>query len=231
MSDAQRLAFSAAVALLLLVASASVFHASPRFPGSLGGSLLGMGAAALMLLLLVYPLIKYSGWLKRAVTRFVSMRALLAFHVWAGVVGGLLGIVHTGHRYQSPLGIALVITMLIVIVTGFLGRYYLPQISSGLRELHGRLAVLRAAYDRASADLASGRIAVGKAPKALDVPGVPVLGLVNGIADLEYMIGSREVTRAVFTRWIVAHVVASIAMYLLLSLHVAGEIYFGLRWL
>jgi len=29
----------------------------------------------------------------------------------------------------------------------------------------------------------------------------------------------------------VAHVVAAILMYLLLALHIAGEIYYGLRWL
>jgi hypothetical protein len=32
-------------------------------------------------------------------------------------------------------------------------------------------------------------------------------------------------------RWIIAHVVAAILMYLLLTLHIGGEIYYGLRWL
>ena len=31
--------------------------------------------------------------------------------------------------------------------------------------------------------------------------------------------------------WIVAHVIAAILMYLLLTLHVAGEVYYGPRWL
>ena len=61
--------------------------------------------------------------------------------------------------------------------------------------------------------------------------GVPILQLVDGIADLEYAIGSRETVKSIFMPWIVAHVIASILMYLLLLLHIAGEVYYGLRWL
>ncbi|MDU0955262.1 MAG: iron reductase, partial [Bradyrhizobium sp.] len=61
--------------------------------------------------------------------------------------------------------------------------------------------------------------------------GVPILRLVEGIADLEYAIGSREMVKRMFMPWIVAHVTTAILMYLLLALHVAGEIYYGLRWI
>ena len=37
--------------------------------------------------------------------------------------------------------------------------------------------------------------------------------------------------KKIFTRWIVAHVVAAILMYFLLALNIGGEIYYGLRWL
>ena len=60
---------------------------------------------------------------------------------------------------------------------------------------------------------------------------VSVRQLVEGIADLEYAVCSREAIKKTFMRWIVAHVVAAILMYLLLMLHIAGEIYYGLRWL
>jgi hypothetical protein len=66
---------------------------------------------------------------------------------------------------------------------------------------------------------------------AAAVPGVPILQLVDGIADLEYAIGSREAVKRIFMPWIVAHVIAAISMYFLLTLHIAGAIYYGLRWL
>lgn len=233
MSETERFVVGVIVTLLLFLTPAFFLHTSPQFPGTLTGSLLGIAAATLMVLLLVYPLVKYSPRLKAIITRLVSLRALLGFHVYAGVLGGLLGVLHTGHKFQSPLGIALVIAMLVVVVTGFAGRYYLPKVSAGLREQQSRLATLRSAYDRSAIDLA-GRQASAEGAHAAGSPGLPnlpILQLVDGIADLEYAIGAREAVKTIFTRWIVAHVLAAIAMYLLLALHVAGEIYYGLRWL
>ncbi|WP_262032373.1 iron reductase [Microvirga sp. Mcv34] len=232
MNETERLTVGAGLTLLLFLTPAFLLHTSPRFPGSLAGSILGIAAAILMLLLLVYPLAKYSTALKPLITKMVSVRSLLTFHVYAGVLGALLGILHTGHKYQSPLGIGLVVTMLIVVVTGFVGRYYLPQVSAELREQQSRLATLRSAFDQTAVALAGRQAASeGPPPHTPALPGVPILQLVDGIADLEYAIGSRDAVKAVFMRWIVVHVVSAVVMYVLLALHIAGQVYYGLRWL
>jgi hypothetical protein len=185
-----------------------------------------------MVSLLIYPLAKYSASVRSGFSRFISMRALLAFHAYAGAFGAFLAILHTGHKYQSPLGIALVISMFVVVVTGFVGRYYMPETSAEIREAQSRLAMLRSVYDRTVAALASLHASDEAAPvSASTVPGVPILQLVDGIADLEYAIGSREAVKRIFMPWIMAHVIAAILMYFLLTLHIAGEIYYGLRWL
>ena len=232
MSETERLTVGAVLTILLFLVPAFVFHTSPRFAGSMAGFVLGTAAATLMLSLLIYPLAKYSTRLGTWTTRLVSMRALLAFHVYAGVFGAFLAILHTGHKYQSPLGITLVISMLVVVVTGFVGRYYLPQTSTELQEAQTRLATLRSAYDRTVVALAGRQVnEEGATPvSASALQGVPILQLVDGIADLEYAIGSRQAVKRIFIPWIVAHVGASILMYLLLTLHIAGEIYYGLRW-
>ena len=233
MNERERLIVGAVLTLILFLTPAFVLHTAPRFPGSLAGSILGIAAASLMVLLLVYPSAKYSSWIKARIARFASPPSLLAFHIYAGVFAGLLAILHTGHKYQSPLGIALMVSMLIVVVTGFIGRYYLPQVSTELREHQSHLAAMRSAYDRMVLALARRQAAEDEspAPSAAARPNIPVLQLVEGIADLEYAIGSREAMKTVLRRWIVAHVIAAILMYLLLTLHVAGEIYYGLRWL
>jgi uncharacterized membrane protein YsdA (DUF1294 family) len=233
MSETERVTVGAVFTALLLLVPAFVLHTSPRFAGSLAGFALGCVAAALMVSLLIYPLAKYSASFRSGLSRFTSMRALLAFHAYAGAFGAFLAILHTGHKYQSPLGIALVISMLVVVVTGFVGRYYLPETSAELREAQSRLATLRSAYDHTVAALAKRHASGDGASQASAsaVPGVPILQLIDGIADLEYAIGSREAVKRVFTPWIVAHVIAAILMYFLLALHIAGEIYYGLRWL
>lgn len=232
MSETERLTVGAFLTILLFLVPAAILHTAPRFAGSLSGFVLGVAAAILMVSLLIYPLAKYSISLRPWITRIASMRALLAFHVYAGVFGAFLAILHTGHKYQSPLGITLVISMLVVVVTGFVGRYYLPQTSAELREDQTRLATLRSTYDRTAAALAVQQPSDGAPPvSASALQGVPILQLIDDIAGLEYTIGSREAVKRIFAPWIVAHVVAAISMYLLLTLHVAGEIYYGLRWL
>jgi putative effector of murein hydrolase LrgA (UPF0299 family) len=183
----------------------------------------------LLFALLVYPAFKYSGRLKARIAPVVSTRALLAFHVYAGVFAGIIGILHTGHKYQSPLGIALVVSMFVVIITGVIGRYYLPQTVAELRDEQTRLAVLRSTFDRAVANSE----AIAEMPATAD-PRLQVVSMrqvVHGIAELEYSVGSRERIKRIFQLWIVAHVVATILLFLLLTLHVAGEMYYGLRWL
>ena len=233
MSETERLTVGVVLTVLLFLVPAFVLHTSPRFAGSLAGFVLGVAAATLMMSLLIYPLVKYSARLKSWITRFISMRVLLAFHVYAGVFGVFLAILHTGHKYQSPLGITLVISMLIVVVTGFVGWYYLPQTTAELRDAQGRLATLRSAYDRTAIILAKRQASENAvAPASTPVlQDVPIRQVVDGIADLEYAIGSREAVKRMFMWWTVAHVIAAIVMYLLLTLHIAGEIYYGLRWL
>lgn len=233
MSETERLTVGAVLTVLLFLVPAFVLHTSSRFAGSLSGFVLGVAAATLMLSLLIYPVVKYSTSARTLITRVASLRKLLAFHVYAGVFGAFLAILHTGHKYQSPLGVALVISMLVVVVTGFVGRYYLPETSTELREEQSRLATLRSAYDRTVVALAGRQSSEDGAPpvSASALQDVPILQLVDGIADLEYAIGSREAVKRIFMPWIVTHVVAAILMYLLLTLHIAGEIYYGLRWL
>ena len=129
----RRLIVDAVLAGLLLLVPAFLLHADERFAGSMAGFALGSSAAALMVLLLVYPLTRYSKTLKAGVNRLSSMRAMLDFHVYAGIAAAFLALLHTGHKFHSPLGIALIVSMLTVVVSGFVGRYYLPQTAVELR--------------------------------------------------------------------------------------------------
>lgn len=226
MSETEKLTVGALVSALALIAPGFLLHQAPRFPGSLVGGLIGIAGAVLMMLLLAYTVVKRSAWLKERVTRHASLGALLSFHVYAGVVGALLGIIHSGHKLHSPLGIGLVATMLVVVFSGFVGRYYLAQVGADLREQQGMLAVLRTRYDALAAGLGG-----GPSPHVTDVGGAPLPRLLGAIADLEYAIAARESLKRTFARWTVLHVAAAIAMYPLLALHIWSGVYYGLRWL
>ena len=226
MNGTEKLTVGALVSALALAAPGFLLHTAPRFPGSLAGSLFGIAGTLLFVLLLAYSLVKRSAWVKAHVTRHASLRAVLSFHVYAGVVGALLGIVHTGHKFDSPLGIGLVVSMLAVVFSGFAGHYYLVQLGTGLRAQQGMLAVLRTRYDAVARALTG-----GPALALAAVADVPLPRLLGAIADLELSIAEREALKRNLSRWVVLHIGAALVMYPLLALHIWGSIYYGLRWL
>lgn len=248
MSETEKHTVGALVSVLVLFAPGFLLHEAPRFPGTLAGGLLGIAGAILLVLLLVYSLVKRSGWLRTRVTKHASLRTFLSFHVYAGVAGALLGILHSGHAYQSALGIALVVAMLTVVLSGFVGRYYLAQVGADLREQQAMLGVLRARFDRIAADASNVFARAGAAPVAAagssfwplallasgaanGTNGIPLRRLIGAIADLEHAIGRREALKRALSRWTVLHIAAALVLYPLLALHIWNSVYFGLRWL
>ncbi len=248
MSEAEKLTVGILMSVIVLFAPGFLLHEAPRFPNTVLGGLLGIAGAALFLLLLIYSLVKRSPHLRARVSKLVSLRTALSFHVYAGVVGALLGLLHSGHTYRSPLGIALVATMLIVVLSGFVGRYYLAQVGADLREQQQELRVLRTRFDQIAAQGVSSADG-GSAPsspmtswllallrsrsgdgRAAAVPA-DLRPVVVGIADLEHAIGQREVLKKALSRWTVLHVAAALVLYALLALHIWNGFYFGLRWL
>ncbi|TAJ36081.1 MAG: iron reductase [Reyranella sp.] len=225
MSDKERLIVLALGTLLLFLAPGYLLHVAPRFPGSLAGGLLGITAASLMLLVLLYPAIKYVGWLRAWVTRHVPLGRLLSLHIYGGLLAALIAILHSGHNYRSVLGIALVLDILVIIGTGFVGRYYLGHLGAEVRQQQALLGTLRSVYDRIAFRLGA---AAGSTSTA---PNVPILSLVDAIADVEYSLAMREAAKRIAARWTVIHIIASIVFYGLLLLHIGSGIYYGLRWL
>lgn len=210
------------LALLFALWLGFVAHESPRFAGSLWGGVLGVSAAILMLLPLAYAMIKRIGPLKQAISRRVPLARILAWHVYAGIGGALLATVHAGHRYDSWIGVALTASMLIVILTGYVGRYFLRYVGEDLKERHRTLLVLQAEYAALAAQVAGG------SPHA-DVRS-RAFGTVEALTEAEYAIAADELLRRRLRQWLVFHIAASIAFYALLVLHVWSAIQFGLRW-
>lgn len=251
MQERERAIVSALVVLLLVLTLGFYVHRDPRFPGSLAGGVLGVSAAALMLVPLAYLIVKRVPPLKRSVTAVVSLRTLLTIHIYAGVLAPILGVLHTGHRFQSPLGIALTLMMIFVALSGFVGRYLLSQITTGSREQQKLLAGLRAEYERAADALVQspdqahalsplagflGRLiapfVLRRGTAGHHVPAaLRAVRLSESMADIEYALKTREAAKATFARWLACHIVIAIVLYALLFIHIWSAWYFGIRWL
>ena len=199
-----------------------------------------------MLVPLVYAFVKRIPFFKNRITKYVSLQTWLAIHIYTGILGALLAIIHTGHKYQSPLGIALTATMLLVVVSGIVLRYLTPFVNLDMKDKLLLLQTARGDLDSAWGVLeksAAERKGLPKAPfltaalasfglsLSTDSPAGQVTTLAEGVADLEYSIRTHELLQRWFSRALAAHIVLSVAMYTLLAAHIASGIYFGLRWL
>ena len=256
MKEKEKLVVAGLVVLMLILWLGFPFHQSPRFAGSLWGGMFGVAGALLMLVPLLYLFVKRIKRLKKKVTQWVSMKTLLAWHIYAGVLGPILVVIHSGHRYESTLGIVLTAMTLLVVVSGFVGRYLMNQFSQEIREKKKILSTLQAAYQQAVGDLAAiperalllkpfsgffgrliGSLFVHDSQAELissqssgAADPARMLRLTESIADVEYAIKTHEQFKAWFGKWLKFHIWISFILYGLMALHIWGAVHFGLRW-
>jgi hypothetical protein len=231
--------------LVLAVWLGFVLHLSPRFAGSGWGGALGIGAAVLMLTPLAYTLAKRVAWVNQRVRARRGLALLLSVHVYAGVVGAFLAILHTGHRFDSWLGMLLTATMLLSILSGYAGRHFLRFITLDLRARSEALAALQSRY-RALMQLRqlaspqppagglraylAGLIAPQEQAAGAGLDTLHLRRVASAIADLEYAISADNAIRQQLRRWLLVHIWTSVAFYALLLLHIGAGIQYGLRW-
>ena len=250
MKEREKIVVSGLVLLMLVTWLGFAFHQSSRFAGSFLGGVFAVSGSLLMLVPLAYMVIKRIPFLRRWAVRFVPMRNLLSWHIYAGVIGPILVIIHTGHKFESALGIALTGMTLIVVVSGFIGRYLMGFFAQEIREKKGILAGLKEDYDGLVTEIQKDPVAAEQVGMLQDLrsrlvawafvqggqpvptlsPSVRALRLADAIADVEYAIASHEHFKQAFGLWLKCHIVISLVLYILLGLHIWASIYFGLRW-
>ena len=231
------------VLLMLTVWLGFLLHRSPRFAGGLPGGVLGVSGAILMLVpLAAYSIVKRVQIIKRRVTGWMSMRTLLTVHIYAALVGSILVLLHTGHKFDSPVGMALTAMVLLVVLSGFIGRYLMSHISQGLREKQQMLQGLQLRFEQMSEDFAHQNVEHTSIEPTPDKPlnwlswsqtedsVSSVSAVAGGIADLEYSIAVHGWMKNWFQKWLRFHLVISGVLCFLLALHVWSGVYYGLRW-
>ncbi|MCP4205354.1 MAG: hypothetical protein GY769_25870 [bacterium] len=92
-------------------------------PGGEQGRALGIAGSALMVVMLVYSIRKRAPWLRR----FGQVRLWLHFHIFCGIVGPLLVILHSSFKVQGLVALSFW-SMIVVALSGVVGRYLYVQI-------------------------------------------------------------------------------------------------------
>lgn len=196
-------------------------HRSPAFPGSFVGVALGILAAAAMLSAAAHSVVRRLPAVRQALAGGMDVRRLVQAHVYIGAVAAVLALLHSGHKFQSTLGIALTAAVLLLVLSGFAGRHLLALIGEDERELQDRREVLKAAYARMQSDMQAER----EPP-----PGIAPIELAESLADLDYGIAARGRLKRLFSGWLLVHMSTCIALLVLLVLHIWAAFQFSLRW-
>ncbi len=251
MKEKDKVIISALVMLLTILWLGFAFHGSPRFAGSFWGGMLAVEGSFLMLIPLFYSFIKRIKVLRNWTKPYMSMRTMLAWHIYAGVIGPIMVLLHTGHKFESVLGISLTAMTLIVVFSGFIGRYLLSSIGKEMKEKKAQLNELRSHYENTQSELrANPEAASAIKPFAgffrriygsfLATDSVPItagqtigyrsMKLAESIADLEYAIASHDTLKNAFKKWLKLHITISMILYTLMALHIWASIHFGIRW-
>lgn len=113
------------------------------------GHLLGISGLLLMLMTeTLYTFRKRARWF-----RFGPLRIWLSFHIVTGITGPWLALLHTAFAFRGLAGLAMALTLLVVI-SGFVGRYIytaVPRSKAGVivarKELTAQLTALQAELD------------------------------------------------------------------------------------
>jgi hypothetical protein len=246
----ERTVIGSLIAVLLVFWLGFLFHRSPRFPGSLTGGILALSGTSLMVLFsLAYAAVKRIPGLRESISKRVAMRDLLTWHVYTGALGAVLVLLHTGHRFESNLGIALTALMLVTTLSGYVGRHLLGRVALELREKRELLVTLETGYNQAVGELARNPeplVATGSYSGIFSLlgrrlvtpassPGPHAVSrravrMAESIAEVEYSIKAHERFKRLSDLGLKLHIVSALAFYVLLALHIWASIHFGLRW-
>lgn len=97
-------------------------------PAGSRGLLFGYAGSIMMILMLVYSLRKRTGLLGQS----VSLKSLLQFHIFLGIMGPLFIVLHTSFKVQGLVAVSFW-SMVAVAASGFFGRYLYLQIPRNIQ--------------------------------------------------------------------------------------------------
>lgn len=218
-------------------------HVDPRFPGSLAGGALAVTGSMLLLVPLAYTVGK-----RLLRMRGQALRTFLTLHIYAALVGAILVVIHTGHKFDNPLGVLLTAMVLVVVLSGFVGRYLLQVCTQHLSARRDDLARAETAISEMRDEFhrQAERVGPGAARRAafltaflpwvvrdpeLRATSRRVVALAEAMATMDTSVVVHERFRGWFRLWMRFHLTLTAVFYLLLAAHVLAVSYYGLRWL
>lgn len=202
-------------AALTVAAAAALYawlaHAPQTAPGAVIGHSLGIAGFVLML----FTETGYSLRKRSHRARWGPMKSWLRIHIYTGIVGPALILLHTSWRFSGLAGWT-AIAVAVVVVSGFVGRYLytaIPRTVAGVELSPTELAGLLGDIDTRLAEA--------------EVPESERRQLAAARARLQKRVKRVPRMRRLLALWHTVHVPLGVAMFTLAFTHVAIAIWFS----
>ena len=216
-------------------------HQDPEFAGSAPGHFLGIIGTVLILMTLIYPF-------RKRVLKKKGKQNPLNSHITYGLIGPSLVVIHSGHKLESLIGILIFLSLVLVVLSGIVGRFLFKKVNRSLKEQKQDHKLLKDRIERrkqelfaaCSVDYSNGNAvgeSVGRESSAFSPPPDLMdecshwLDELRAFAEKEYNMRFFDRLKTLFTQWIKIHYVISGFLFALLIVHVITTLYYGLRWL
>ncbi|MCF8024598.1 MAG: hypothetical protein K9J79_07385 [Desulfobacteraceae bacterium] len=214
-------------------------HQDPRFAGSALGHSLGIVGSIFILMTLIYPF-------RKKVLKKQGKQNPLNTHITYGLVGPTLVVIHSGHKLESLIGILIFLSLVVVVLSGIVGRYLFKKVNRSLKEqkrdhsvlkerIENRKQELFAACSLDDADNTAGGEMTGSVsgelmsrPAIMDECG-HWLDEVRALAETEYSMKFFNRLKTIFTQWIRIHYIIAAILFAMLIVHVLTTLYYGFR--
>jgi hypothetical protein len=139
--------FELTLSFLVVIFLGGVYIVYEAVSTPAGGHPFGHALGILGALLMVMTEVLYSARKRWRIFTFGRMRHWLSFHIFTGIVGPALVLMHTGLAFRGLAGLTMLLTVLVV-ASGFLGRYIytaVPRTMGGM-EVERRSLEAQAAH-------------------------------------------------------------------------------------
>lgn len=224
---------NALLAVFFVILTAGfLFHRSATFAGSLAGHLIGIAGTVMMFMTLVYPF-------KKRVLGRRGRKNPLATHILYGLAGPSLVVIHSAHKLDSPIGQLTFLSMLIVVLSGIVGRYLFRSVNRTLKEQKKELETLRSTFQKCRQEIAAYETffhpdRAEEETEAIDEEQQDRCARLNelarSISELEYATSLFDSTKSMFSKWMKVHHVLTLFLFSFVILHILTVLYYGLRW-
>ncbi len=213
------LALVAIVAITALYGAYVNAVAIPAASGLLGHSLGIVGFTMMLMTETLYSL------RKRAMRRpRGSMQSWLRFHIFTGIVGSYLVVLHSAWSFNGLAGVLTLMT-LVVVGSGFIGRYIytaVPRTADGVvieaQELRLQVDALR---------LAVAQVAPAGAATASREARHEERAAKRRLRELERQMAALRWARRTLATWHAIHIPLGMALFVMAFAHIAGAIYYA----